>query len=58
MISPANFVPLAEETGLIVSMGGWVLQQACRDAASWSDNIKVAVKLSPVQFRRGPWKCR
>lgn len=52
-ISPASFIPLAEETGLIVSIGDWVLQQACRDAASWSENIKVAVNLSPVQFRRG-----
>lgn len=53
MISPANFIPLAEETGLIVPIGDWVLQQACRDAVSWSNNIKVAVNLSPVQFKRG-----
>ncbi len=53
MVSPATFIPLAEETGLIAPIGDWVLQQACRDAASWSDNIKVAVNLSPVQFRRG-----
>lgn len=53
MISPATFIPLAEETGLIVPIGDWVLQQACREAASWSNNIKVAVNLSPVQFRRG-----
>lgn len=53
MISPATFIPLAEETGLIVPIGDWVLQQACRDAVSWSNNIKVAVNLSPVQFKRG-----
>lgn len=53
MISPATFIPLAEETSLIVPIGDWVLQQACRDAVSWSNNIKVAVNLSPVQFKRG-----
>ena len=53
LISPADFVPLAEETGLIVPIGAWVLRTACREAASWSDAVKIAVNLSPVQFRLG-----
>jgi diguanylate cyclase (GGDEF)-like protein len=51
MIPPMQFIPLAEELGLIVPIGEWVLQQACRDAATWPDELKVAVNLSPVQFR-------
>ena len=51
MISPAEFIPLAEETGLIVQIGGWVLRQACSDAATWKANLKVAVNLSPLQFK-------
>ena len=51
MIPPANFIPLAEETGLIVPIGEWVLRQACMDAAGWSQNVGVAVNLSPVQFK-------
>ncbi|KRR07207.1 EAL domain-containing protein [Bradyrhizobium valentinum] len=51
MISPANFIPLAEETGLIVPIGEWVLRQACMDAAGWSRDVAVAVNLSPVQFK-------
>ena len=50
MVSPADFIPLAEEIGLIVPLGEWVLRQACADAASWPGNLKVAVNLSPVQF--------
>lgn len=50
-ISPAEFIPVAEETGLIVPIGEWVLRQACADAAKWPDNLKVAVNLSPAQFR-------
>lgn len=50
-ISPAEFIPVAEETGLIVPIGEWVLRQACADAAAWPGNLKVAVNLSPVQFR-------
>ena len=52
-IAPADFIPLAEESGLINPIGEWVLRQACADAASWPPQIKVAVNLSPVQFRRG-----
>ena len=51
MISPAVFIPIAEELGLIVAMGAWVLHQACADAATWPDTLKVAVNLSPVQFQ-------
>jgi diguanylate cyclase (GGDEF)-like protein len=51
MIPPANFIPLAEETGLIVPIGAWVLRQACMDAAQWSQQVGVAVNLSPVQFK-------
>ena len=51
MISPADFIPIAEEIGLIVPLGDWVLNQACIDAASWPDAVKVAVNLSPVQFK-------
>ena len=52
-IAPADFIPLAEESGLINPIGEWVLRQACADAAGWPPQIKVAVNLSPVQFRRG-----
>jgi len=51
MIAPVNFIPLAEETGLIIPLGDWVLRQACLDAAGWSQGITVAVNLSPVQFK-------
>ncbi|KAA2236907.1 EAL domain-containing protein [Salinarimonas soli] len=51
MISPAEFIPLAEEIGLIVPIGEWVLRQACADAAAWPAPIGVAVNLSPVQVR-------
>ena len=53
MIMPADFIPLAEETGLIVSIGEWTLRQACTDAASWPEGLKVAVNLSAAQFRFG-----
>lgn len=51
MISPAVFIPIAEELGLIVAMGEWVLNRACADAAAWPDKLKIAVNLSPVQFQ-------
>jgi EAL domain-containing protein (putative c-di-GMP-specific phosphodiesterase class I) len=51
LIGPDNFIPLAEDTGLIAQIGEWVLRTACADAASWPSDIKVAVNLSPVQFR-------
>ncbi len=51
MVPPATFIPLAEETGLIRRLGEWVLDQACREAMRWSPDIRVAVNLSPAQFR-------
>jgi len=51
LIAPINFIPLAEETGLIVQLGEFVLHGACADAATWPDDVDVAVNLSPVQFR-------
>jgi EAL domain-containing protein (putative c-di-GMP-specific phosphodiesterase class I) len=50
MVSPAEFIPLAEEIGLITSIGAWVLKQACAQAAAWPTHLTVAVNLSPVQF--------
>ncbi len=52
MVSPADFIPLAEESGLILPLGDWVLRRACAEAARWPAHIKVAVNLSPAQFRR------
>jgi diguanylate cyclase (GGDEF)-like protein len=52
-IAPADFIPLAEESGLINPIGEWVLRRACADAARWPPQFKVAANLSPVQFRRG-----
>ena len=53
LVAPDQFIPLAESTGLIVQLGEWVLRQACRDASSWPEHIKVAVNISAVQVRRG-----
>ncbi|MEO8057396.1 MAG: EAL domain-containing protein [Burkholderiales bacterium] len=53
MVSPAELIPLAEETGLIVPIGQWVLEQACRDALNWPTHLTVAVNVSAVQFARG-----
>jgi diguanylate cyclase (GGDEF)-like protein/PAS domain S-box-containing protein len=51
MISPMDFIPLAEETGLITQLGDWILRRACMDAATWSREVRVAVNLSPIQFK-------
>jgi EAL domain-containing protein (putative c-di-GMP-specific phosphodiesterase class I) len=53
MISPAEFIPIAEETGLINQLGEWVLTAACAEAATWPDDIKLAVNVSPVQLKSG-----
>ncbi len=53
IVSPAEFIPLAEEIGLIVPIGEWVLRTACREAARWPGDLTVAVNLSPAQFRGG-----
>ena len=52
LVSPAEFIPLAEEIGLIVPLGEWVLREACLEAAKWPRRMKVAVNLSPAQFKR------
>ncbi len=51
LVSPDAFIPVLEETGLIVAVGEWVLRQACSEATGWPDGIRVAINLSPVQFR-------
>jgi diguanylate cyclase (GGDEF)-like protein len=51
MVSPADFIPVAEDIGLISQLGEWVLEQACFEAAIWPENIRLAVNVSPVQFR-------
>jgi diguanylate cyclase (GGDEF)-like protein len=51
LVSPASFIPFAEETGFIVPLGEWAIRQACATAATWPDDLKIAVNLSPVQFR-------
>jgi diguanylate cyclase (GGDEF)-like protein len=53
MVSPAEFIPIAEDTGLIDQLGEWVLTTACAEAAQWPDDISLAVNVSPVQFRSG-----
>jgi EAL domain-containing protein (putative c-di-GMP-specific phosphodiesterase class I) len=50
MISPAEFIPLSEEIGLIVPLGEWIVRKACFDAAKWPEDVKLAVNLSPVQL--------
>ena len=52
-VPPGDFIPLAEESGLIVEMGKWILREACREAASWPMPLQVAVNLSPAQFMHG-----
>lgn len=52
LIGPEQFIPLAEKTDLIVPLGEWIIQQACKDAATWPDHIKVAINISAVQFSK------
>ncbi len=51
LVTPTAFIPLAEELGIIIPIGEWVVAQACKEAATWPDGVTVAVNLSPVQFR-------
>src|SRR5262249_4445395 len=51
LVLPSEFIPIAEEKGLILDVGEWALRQACRDAASWPVDLTVAVNLSPLQLR-------
>lgn len=53
LVPPADFIGLAEENGLIVPIGEWVMRQACKDAADWPDDVSVAVNVSPAQLKRG-----
>ncbi len=53
LVSPGVFIPLAEESSLIVEMGEWILREACREAASWPQPLQVSVNLSPAQFKHG-----
>jgi EAL domain-containing protein (putative c-di-GMP-specific phosphodiesterase class I) len=53
VVQPSDFIPLAEEIGLIVPLGQWALQQACQDAVTWPGDMKVAVNVSVVQFGAG-----
>ena len=51
LVPPVEFIPIAEDTGLIVPIGEWVVREACRVAQGWPDHVRVAVNVSPVQFR-------
>ena len=51
MVSPAEFIPVAEDTGLINELGDWVLRTACAEAATWPDHIRLAVNVSPIQLK-------
>ena len=51
LVAPIEFIPVAEETGLIVALGEWVLHEACRQARQWPEHVRVAVNVSPLQFR-------
>ena len=53
LVPPNTFIPIAEESGLIISIGEWILREACREAASWPRPLQIAVNLSPIQFRHG-----
>jgi len=53
LVAPSTFIPLAEESGLIVPLGEWILRTACTEAASWPRPLRIAINLSPVQFQRG-----
>jgi diguanylate cyclase (GGDEF)-like protein/PAS domain S-box-containing protein len=53
LVAPATFIPLAEECGLIIPIGEWILREACREAAAWTRPLQIAVNLSPAQFRHG-----
>jgi diguanylate cyclase (GGDEF)-like protein len=53
LVAPGSFIPLAEDTGLIIPLGEWALRRACKDAACWPSDVRLAVNLSPVQIRGG-----
>ena len=51
-IGPAEFIPLAEESSQILSLGAWIIEESCREAASWANPLKIAINVSPVQFQQ------
>jgi diguanylate cyclase (GGDEF)-like protein/PAS domain S-box-containing protein len=53
MVAPGTFIPLAEESGIIIALGEWILRAACREAASWPRPLRIGINLSPVQFQHG-----
>ena len=53
LVPPGTFIPIAEESGVIIPIGEWILREACREAASWPRPLQIAINLSPVQFRHG-----
>lgn len=52
-IKPSEFIPIAEESGMIVDISNWILQEACKEAASWPNPLRISINLSPIQFRHG-----
>jgi diguanylate cyclase (GGDEF)-like protein len=56
LVSPVEFIPVAEDTGLIIGIGEWVIREACRTAAQWPAHIRIAVNVSPIQFRNPGFK--
>src|SRR5690606_39054020 len=52
-ISPADFIPAAEATGLIIELGRWVLETACKEVAGWPGSVRLSVNVSPMQFEHG-----
>jgi len=53
MVSPEIFIPIAEQSSQIITLGEWILREACREAASWQEPLRVAVNISPIQFHHG-----
>jgi diguanylate cyclase (GGDEF)-like protein len=53
LVPPSDFIPLAEEVGLISKLGEWVVRQACKDAVNWPEHLRVSVNISPAQFKNG-----
>ncbi len=52
VIAPSDFIPVAEESGLIVPLGEWILETACREALGWDEGVRIAVNVSPAQFKK------